>query len=110
MPPISSFFCRWLVKNPFFIFAATLLFDEKTCQSAAQPLFRTRLETSNRPPNIKCIVPAFLGDQFIEKDGGLRIHNPAAEEVRGLEVFFYYADQLWTLIKNSSLTLKIKNI
>ncbi len=50
-------------------------------------------ETPNRPPNIKYIVPAFLGDQFIEKDSGLRKHNPAAEEVRGLEVFLYYADQ-----------------
>jgi len=24
-------------------------------------------ETPNRPPNIKCIVPAFFGDRFVEK-------------------------------------------
>jgi hypothetical protein len=35
MPPISSFFGRWLVENPFFLFAGTLLFDEKICQLSA---------------------------------------------------------------------------
>jgi hypothetical protein len=30
---------------------------------------------------------AFFGDRFLEKDGGLRTHNPSAKEVRGLEVF-----------------------
>ena len=35
----------------------------------------------SRPPNIKCIVPTFFGDRFVEKDGGLCTHNPAAEEV-----------------------------
>jgi hypothetical protein len=45
MPPISSFFGRWLVKNPFFLFAGTLLFDEKIRESAEQPVFRTIWET-----------------------------------------------------------------
>jgi hypothetical protein len=38
-------------------------------------------ESTNRPLNIKCIVPTFFGDRFVEKDGGLCTHNPAAEEV-----------------------------
>jgi hypothetical protein len=45
-------------------------------------------ETPNSPPNIKSIVAAFFGVWFVEKYGGLRTHNPSAEEVRGLEVFF----------------------
>jgi hypothetical protein len=39
-------------------------------------------ETPNHPPNIKCIDPAVFGDRFVEKDRGLRTHNPSAEEVR----------------------------
>jgi hypothetical protein len=46
-------------------------------------------ETPNRPPNIKCIVPAFFGDRFFEKEGGLLTHNPPAEKVGGLGVFLY---------------------
>jgi hypothetical protein len=43
MPPISHFFGRRLVLSPFFLFAGTLLFDDKICQSAApHPVFRTR--------------------------------------------------------------------
>jgi hypothetical protein len=38
---------------------------------------------------MKCIVLAFFGDQFVGKDGGLRTHNPSAEEERGLDVFLY---------------------
>jgi hypothetical protein len=45
-------------------------------------------ETPNNLPNIKC-SHAFFGDRFVEKDCGLRTHNPSAEEVRGLEVFLY---------------------
>jgi hypothetical protein len=45
-------------------------------------------ETPNSPPNIKCIATAFFGDWFVDKYGGLRTHNPSAEEVRGLGVFF----------------------
>jgi hypothetical protein len=46
----------------------------------------------SRPPNIKCIVRAFFGERFVEKDGDLHAHNPSAEEVRGFEVFSYYGD------------------
>jgi hypothetical protein len=40
-------------------------------------------ETPNRPPNMECMVPAIFEDRFVAKDGGLRTHNPSAEEVRG---------------------------
>jgi hypothetical protein len=32
-------------------------------------------------------------DRFDEKDGGLCTHNPAAEEVGGLEAFLYLTAQ-----------------
>jgi hypothetical protein len=38
---------------------------------------------------IKCIVLEVFGDRFVEKDRGMRTHNPSAEEVRELEIFFY---------------------
>ncbi len=50
-------------------------------------------ETANSSPNIKCIVPLFFEDRFVEKDGGLRTHNLSAKEVRELEIFLYQADQ-----------------
>jgi hypothetical protein len=51
-------------------------------------------ETPNRPPNmIKCIVPAFFGDRFVEKECGLLTHNPPAEEVGGLGICLYLAAQ-----------------
>jgi hypothetical protein len=71
MPPISSFFGRRLVKNPFFLFAGTLLFDEKIRHSASQPV-KIR---QNHSPNIKCFVPVFFGDQFVEKDGGIFVFS-----------------------------------
>jgi hypothetical protein len=37
--------------------------------------------------------PAFLGDLFVEKEGGLCTYNPTDEDVGGLEVFLYLADQ-----------------
>ncbi len=50
-------------------------------------------ETPNRPSNIKCIIPAFFGDRIVAKEGGLRTHNPSAEEVGGLQAFLYLATQ-----------------
>ncbi len=39
----------------------------------------------------------FLEDRFVEKEGSFRVvivtYNPTAEEVGGLEVFSYQADQ-----------------
>ncbi len=67
------------------------------------PLSASVWETPNRHPNIKCIVPAFFGDQFGGKNGGLCTNNPPAEEVTGLEAFLYQAAQ------NCELRLKIKN-
>jgi hypothetical protein len=46
------------------------------------------LTAGSQLTNIKSIVAAFFGVWFVEKYGGLRTHNPSAEEVRGLEVFF----------------------
>jgi hypothetical protein len=43
IPLISSFFGRWLVLNPFFLFAGTLSFDEKIHQSGAQAVILARL-------------------------------------------------------------------
>jgi hypothetical protein len=34
-----------------------------------------------KPLNIKCIVPAFFGDRFGGKDGGLCTYNLPAEEL-----------------------------
>jgi hypothetical protein len=36
---------------------------------------------------MKCIVPAFFGDRFVDQEGGLRKHNPSATEEGGLEAF-----------------------
>jgi hypothetical protein len=32
--------------------------------------------------------PAFFGERFVEKEGGLRTHNKTAKEEGGLEVYF----------------------
>jgi hypothetical protein len=40
------------------------------------------------PPSRQKNSSRIFADRFIDKDGGLRTHNPSAEEVRGLEVFF----------------------
>jgi hypothetical protein len=72
MPPISSFFGRRLV-YPFILFAGTLLIEGKIHQVMRNPYYAHA--------------------RFVEKDGGLRTHNPSAEEVQRLEVFLYLADQ-----------------
>jgi hypothetical protein len=70
------------MQNSFFLLAGALLFDEKIRQSAGAQPYPRPFETPNRPPNIKCIVPAFFGDRFRGKYGGLCTLNPPAEEVR----------------------------
>ncbi len=40
----------------------------------------TSVGTPSLPPNIKYIVPAFLGYPFGGKEAGLRTHNPSAAE------------------------------
>jgi hypothetical protein len=77
VPPISSFFGRRLVLYRILssYSLAYFILDEKILQSAAQPVFRTLWETPNLAANIKCIVPAFFGDQFLEKDGVLGTHH-----------------------------------
>jgi hypothetical protein len=39
-----------------------------------------KYSTLSCPPNIKCMVPAFLGGWFGGKDCGLCTYNPPAEE------------------------------
>jgi hypothetical protein len=68
--PISA--CLYRIVSSFWL---ALLFDEKIRQNAAQPVIRTRLGDTKPPSNIKCIVPAFYGNQFGGKDGGLRTHT-----------------------------------
>jgi hypothetical protein len=83
MPPISYFFGRWLLKNPFFLFAGTILFDEKILKSAAQPVFRTRLGDIKPPSKHKMYSSAFFG---------------------GLELFLYGIQRIRTL--NTELKFK----
>jgi hypothetical protein len=58
----------------------------KCCETFPHLLGRhqTALQTKN--------VHAFFGDPFIDKNDGLRTHNPAAEEVGGLGVFFVLSE------------------
>ncbi len=65
--------------------------------NTAQAIFAPVWETPNRTPNIKCIVPIFFADWFVEKEGGLRTHNPSAEEEEGLEAFLCLTDQNFEL-------------
>jgi hypothetical protein len=60
----------------------------KSAKALRNPFFAP-VRRQNCPANIKYIVPAFFGDRLVEKDGGLRLYKPSAEEVRGLEVFLY---------------------
>ncbi len=64
---------------------------KKSAKVLNNPLSAPVYEASNRPPNIKCIVPAFFGDRFRGKYDGLCTLNSPAEEVGGLEVFLYEA-------------------
>ncbi len=48
-----SFFGRRLVKNPFFPFAGTLLFDEEILQSVVRPVIHTRLGDTKQPSKHK---------------------------------------------------------
>ncbi len=60
----------------------------------------------NRPPNIKCIVPAFFGDRFGGKDGGLCTYPPAKE----VGLLGYFCMQwLKTLNSNKKFKIKIRN-
>jgi hypothetical protein len=49
-------------KNPPFQFAGALLFVVKNLPKTC----------ANRPPNVKCTVPAFFGERFEGKEGSLR--------------------------------------
>jgi hypothetical protein len=61
---------------------------KKSAKVLRNPYSAPIWETPNRPTNTKCIVAGFFGVWFVDKYGGLRTHNPSAEEVRGLGVFF----------------------
>jgi hypothetical protein len=73
------------------------LLIKKSAKSAAHPVIRTRLGDTKPPSNIKCIVPAFYGNKFGGKDGGLCTHNPPAKEVGLLGVFLYAMAQNFEL-------------
>ncbi len=78
-PSNSSFKSDGLYRILFFLFAGAFLFGEKIHQSAAQAVLRAHLEDTNRPLNINCIAPAFLGDRFGGKEGGLcNVHAPTS--------------------------------
>jgi hypothetical protein len=57
------------------------------------------IQLASRHPKESFIhyFPVFLEDRFVEKEGSFRVvivtYNPTAEEVGGLEVFSYQADQ-----------------
>jgi hypothetical protein len=63
-----------------------LLFDEKIRQSSARPYSTPFWETPNRPPNLTVYFQHFL-------ETGSLIKMVVSEEVRGLEVFLFKADQ-----------------
>jgi hypothetical protein len=74
MPPISSFYSRRLVENPFFLLAGALLFDEKSRQSAALFWFGLRdvgfLKLFCSQAVIQRTIvdsPSFLGTVLAEK-------------------------------------------
>ncbi len=60
-------------------------------QVLRKPSFETFWEIPNRPLNVKCMVPAFLGDQFAGNEAGLRTYKQSSEEFRGLQGFSYTA-------------------
>jgi hypothetical protein len=69
---IFLFFGRRLVKNPFFLLAGALLFDEKIRQGAAQPVIRARLGDAKppcivrnqKPKAVDVLILAYLGVQL----------------------------------------------
>jgi hypothetical protein len=77
----------------------------KSAKVLRNPYSKAVWEKPNCPPNIKSIVPAFFGDRFVEKLGGLRTYNPSAEEVKRLEVFCI--KRIRTL--NTNLKFKLKS-
>ncbi len=113
MPPISSFFGRRLVLNSFFLFVDTLLFDEKTRQSAALFQFRQRIVGIlqifylRALLQTKCIVPAFLGDWFGGKDCDLCIYNRHVPKKQDGQMDFCMK-RLRTLNSYKKFKIKIK--
>jgi hypothetical protein len=89
MPPTAHSSADGLYRILFFLFAGTLLFDEKIRQSAVQPVFRALLRDTNPPSRPKMYSSRILGVRFVEKNGGLLTHNPSAKEIRELEAFLY---------------------
>jgi hypothetical protein len=78
--------------NPFTLFAGKLLFDKKKfCPSAVQPLSIPvwDLGDTKLPSYYKLYSCGIFGRPVIEKNGGLRTHNPSPEEVGRLEAFLY---------------------
>jgi hypothetical protein len=106
-----EFWSWFFVKSSKFV-AASYKKSVKFYHSSADDLYRIlssywledfclMKKSVNRPPNIKWLVPVFLGSFFGGKDGGMCTHNPPAKEVEWLEVFLNEAAQnfeLWVKI------------
>jgi hypothetical protein len=58
---------------------------------------RTCLGDTEPPSKHKMYSYHIFADWFVEKEGGLRTHNPSAEEEGGLEAFLYLTDQNFEL-------------
>ncbi len=55
---------------------------KKSAKVLRKPSFALVLETSNGPPNKKCIVPAYFGYRFVGNEGGgEHTYNPSAEKL-----------------------------
>jgi hypothetical protein len=75
MNPTSCLFGLWFVKNPFFLLAGALLFDEKIRQRTALFLFgffcgMLEYSLTSRNPKNNCCHSRIFGAQFGGKDRG----------------------------------------
>jgi hypothetical protein len=68
-----------------------LLFEEQIRQMVHKPSSQRFRQTSNRPPNTKCMISAFFGDRFGKKRGrfahikaNIKSFN---QRIRGIFVF-----------------------
>ncbi len=68
--------------------AGSLPFDEKSAKLFHKPPSQPVRETPDRPFNMKCMVPAFLGDQFGGKEGGLGLGTELRSEKIPWNYFF----------------------
>ncbi len=63
---------------------------KKSAEVLRKPSSESIWETSNRSPNIKCVVRAFFRERFEEKDGGLRTYKSFFQEL-GYKIDFSHS-------------------